>query len=215
MMRRKWSALDRGVALVDPILVVVVCDVLAVIVACGFVRALRAAKTIDARERVAQIARNGLEQSFDERLPSEEDLLWPVRPAILPCGSANFSLSTGIPRGEPQVALEDDKADAPGNSDLVGWKCLSINFRSPSYYRFGYFANVPFPDWHEYGAFGDSVPPEKLSAHLPTPLKGFVSFAEGDLDGDGVSSAFGIAYVYDPSRRMFERSPLVSVDELE
>jgi type IV pilus assembly protein PilA len=207
----------RGFTLVELMIVVAIIGVLAALAIYGVTRYLASAKTSEAKNTVGDIAR-GAQNAFSKEQNAAE---------IVPdgnvgtqfsqdvCGTANFSVA-GIPGGaKAQPDPATFKVTGVGNSRNVGWQCLNFEMHSPTYYRYGYFANriggLVAPE-----ADGNSAVPGKLTTVLATPPKGFYAFAEGNLNNDATNSAMGVVgQINLANRTMKTGTQVLAVDEGE
>lgn len=127
----------------------------------GTRRYLAAAKSAEAKNSIAAIAR-GATASWERESDSGGHKLCasaiPV-PAMVPSGNKYMPLSSGG---------DFDTGDAQ-----TGWKCLRFMVTSPIYYQYAYNQGS--------GYLAPSVSPGAT---------GFEASARGDLDGDGITSLF-------------------------
>jgi type IV pilus assembly protein PilA len=144
---------------------VLILPVLAVLSIYGVRKYIANAKTAEARNSLAQMAK-------DAAVAYETEEVDPLRPSIpirRLCPSASMSVPaspTSIRGRKYQSAPSDWEVDSASNG---GFSCLHFSMTSPQYYLY------------EYGATGASSPGD-----------GFTATARGDLNGDGATSRFGV-----------------------
>jgi len=118
-----------------------------------------------------------------------------------PCGSAE-PVPRDVPRRTTYLPSQAAGRDFnTGAVDGAGWSCLHFNMKSPIRYRYSYRAG------------GGYLGPARGGPD-PGP-DGFEVAAEGDLDGDGITSLFTITGQFDPTWNSVLLSSLFAVDEFE
>jgi type IV pilus assembly protein PilA len=209
-MRSFKRSLVRGFTLVELMIVVAIIGVLAALAIYGVTRYLASAKTSEAKNTLGSINRDA-QQAFSKEQNASEIVLDNTQGTQFSqdlCGTSNYSITTGIPSGKKaQPTAATFKLTGPGNSVKDGWLCLNFEMSDPTYYRYGYTANRIVTS----ATAGTIAPPAKLIAALGMPTNGFYAFAEGDLDGDTVNSALGLAGEVNPATRVLKTATQVTV----
>ncbi len=151
-------------------------------------RYLAAAKTAEAKSTVAAIARGAL-AGFEREHTSG--------PMHQLCDSAP-PVPAQVPAGTKHAPGDAfDSGDERG-----GWRCLRFSLTTPHYYQYEYRRGGPYKGPARGG-------PD------PGP-HGFEASAEGDLDGDGVTSLFTRTGTIDPRTEQVVLSPTIFIaDEFE
>jgi type IV pilus assembly protein PilA len=162
--QKKGTSTCLIVGLVIAAVSVPVLGVMAALGIYGVRRYLAAAKTAEAKNTVAAIARAA--QAAYER----ED---PVSGKHRLCASAR-PVPAAVPAAKKYMPSSAPGADFQAGSPSVGWPCLKFSMSAPSYYQYHY----------QQGS-GWVAP----AAGAAGP-NGFEAAAVGDLDGDGTKSLF-------------------------
>ncbi|MEM6787990.1 MAG: hypothetical protein AAF715_10775 [Myxococcota bacterium] len=168
------------------------------------IQALRDEARREAREAVMAVAAAGL-QVFDDRRrqvlhPATEDAESHYEVVSTLCGSAD-PVPAAVPRRRPYVPSAAPGLDFGGGDADRGWRCLGFRPKKPSRFRLGYVAGGPYLTVARGG---------------PDPGPGgFEATAEGDLDGDGVTSLFSVTASRDRDGTLRLHPGVFSVDELE
>jgi hypothetical protein len=133
---------------------------------------IRSAKTAEARNTIGAIARAAVtayeREGFDPKNPSAPPLhrLCTTAPPV----------PKEVPRAKKYQATSEPGKDFDRGDLDHGWNCLKFRMEAPFYYRYSYTAGGPYKGPARGG-------PD------PGP-NGFEVAAEGDLDGNGVTSLF-------------------------
>jgi len=156
----------------------------------GVRRYLANAKTSEAKNTIGAIAR-GAVGAFER-----EQTGTPAHALCKPAGPVPTTVPSGR-KYQPQAG-----ADFDTGSETAGWKCLRFTMTNPHYYQYYYRVG------------GNYKGPKRGG---PDPgADGFEASAEGDLDGDGVTSLFTLTGKLDAATNSVKVSPqLYVVDEFE
>jgi hypothetical protein len=157
----------------------------------GVRRYLVAAKSSEARNTVAAIARGAAASYEREGIDGAHRF----------CSSAP-SVPAGVPSGRKYQPNSADGQDFRSGDASTGWRCLKFELTTPHYYQYSYRQG------------GDYLGPARGGPD-PGPF-GFEAAAVGDLDGDGVTSLFTRTGRIDPRTGNVVLSPeLFVADERE
>ena len=104
-----------------------------------------------------------------------------------------------VPRGVKYQSSAQSGVDYDAGDALTGWRCLKFTMPGPQYYQYTYSAGGPYKGPRRGG-------PD------PGP-NGFEVAAEGDLDGDGVTSLFTRVGKIDPQTGMMVVAPELWSDQ--
>jgi type IV pilus assembly protein PilA len=161
----------QGFTLVELMIVVAIIGVLAALAVYGVRRYVFTAKTAEARTALGRIAKDA-SSSFDREAHGEEVLGFGATDDVAHnlCGvaypDANLA-GNGLP--VPAVPPPNQKYQSQPSEWVQAWKCLRFSMQDPQYFSYSYAS-----------AGGGLVNTE------------FTASANGDLDGDGVPSAFNV-----------------------
>jgi hypothetical protein len=162
----------------------------------GVRRYLASAKGAEAKNMVGAISRGAVAAYEREQMSARGS---GVAHAL--CKSA-VPVPAAVPRGTKYMASSTPGADWDSGDAASGWRCLKISLSTPQYYRYSY-------------SFGGPYKGPARGGPDPGP-NGFEVAAEGDLDGDGVTSLFTRTGVIDPKTQSVKMAPeIFIVDELE
>jgi hypothetical protein len=164
----------------------------------GLNRYKQSAKTADAKNTLGTLSRNAMSayeyERFDE-LASDDASVSHVL-----CKSATPVPAT-IPKGTRYQPSSLSGQDFETGTSTEGWKCLRFSSTTPTHYQYDY-------------RVGGKYKGPSRGGPDPGP-DGFEVSAEGDLDGDGVTSLFTITGKVDKVSKTVKLAPLWSVDEGE
>jgi hypothetical protein len=135
----------------------------------GVRRYLQNSKIVEAKNTVGAITRAAVAAFEREQLGPNNT----VRHVL--CKSAQ-PVPAAVPRGIKFMPSNAPGTDWDTGDDQTGWRCLKFMMSSPHYYRYSFIAGGPYKGPARGG-------PD------PGP-DGFEVSAEGDLDGNGVTSLF-------------------------
>jgi hypothetical protein len=161
----------------------------------GVRRYLTAAKSAEAKNTVAAITRAAAAAFEREQMPAPGQANAPLHAL---CKSAQ-PVPTAVPHG---VKFASQPSEWETGDAQRGWRCLKFALSAPQYYRYTYTAGGPYKGPARGG-------PD------PGP-DGFEVAAEGDLNGDGVTSLYTRVGTVDRQTGTVELSPAIFIDkELE
>jgi len=174
---RAFKRVARGFTLVELMIVVAIIGVLAALAIYGVRRYLQSAKTSEAKQSIGAITRGAIGAYERENTPNENltEGTTSTQTTHSLCGGAT-KVPLTVPGGKKYQPNTENNKDFETGDAQNGWKCVKFNMTSPIYYQYGYASNN----------VGNGAAAVKTSADTTS----FVSWANGNLDGDTVLSGF-------------------------
>ncbi|APR83682.1 Dipeptide-binding ABC transporter, periplasmic substrate-binding component [Minicystis rosea] len=160
----------------------------------GVSRYVLEVKTVEAKANLGAMGRAAV-------AAYEREVMGPNNQPIHRLCRSSLPVPIAVPRGPKHVPSRDPQRDFNTGDDASGWKCLKFEIVEPHQYQYAYIAGGPYKGPTRGG-------PD------PGP-NGFEVSAEGDLDGDGVTSLFTRTGVIDPKTGRVIHSDLWMDKELE
>ena len=167
-IRRNINKSNRGFTLVELMIVVAIVGILAALAIYGVRKYMANAKSAEAKNSLGQLTKDASAAYNREHMAAgilADNGVAGVSNAI--CKTAAKTVPDAIAKVKGQKYQSAAAEWDDGDKD-TGWACLKFSMAEAQYYMYGYKTTV----WT--GADGDK----------------FDATAEGDLDGDGVSSTF-------------------------
>lgn len=194
----------RGFTLVELMIVVAIVGTLAALALFGMSRYLKSAKSAEARQVLGRVARAAEESFARETAISELVPLGNNSAAAFHqlCDSAN-PVPDLVPQGRKYVPNNMAGSDFGRGTSSQGWTCLRFEIHDPIYYQYNYLRNSTTL-CTTYGCMPTSQTPN------------FEAAAIGDLDADGIYSAFVINGEIDATTQQLNRATVIhSENEFE
>ncbi len=195
---------QRGFTLVELMIVVAIIGTLAALAIFGVGRYLKSAKSSEARNGIGRIAHAAEESYARETAASEIVGLGNTSSTIVHqlCDSA-VAVPAAVPASRKYVPNNVNGSDFYAGATDTGWKCLKFEIHDPIYYQYNYLR--------------DST--TLCTTYTCTPTSqtpNFETAAIGDLDGDGIYSAFILNGEIDGASKQLNRATQIHVhDEFE
>jgi len=170
---------QHGFTLIELMIVVAIIGILAVLAIFGVSHYLKTAKTAEAALNLAAIAKNANESLTREMMlgtyggPKTSSS---VNHCV--CDSAGATVPTTIASVKSKKYVSNPITDWEPAADPAtkGWKCLKFTIDQPQYYMYNYTS-------------GGSC---TTGAMPTTGASGVHAIANGDLDGNGITSTFDL-----------------------
>ena len=172
---RGFERSKRGFTLVELMIVVAIIGVLAALAIFGVRKYLANAKSSEAKNTVGTINRSAV-AAYNRETSSSEILSGGAsgtQAAHSLCGTAT-PVPNAVPANRKYQPKTANGQDFLQGDPANGWTCLRFTMTEPIYYQYAYTS-------------GSTV---AIATGLTLAGAGWLAEAAGDLDGDGIKSAF-------------------------
>lgn len=200
-MRAYSKYRQRAFTLVELMIVVAIIGILASLAIFGVSRYLKSAKSSEARNGLGRIVRAAEESYARETVVSELVSLGSQSAVTYHqlCDSA-LPVPNAVPTGRKYVPNNSNGSDFSRGTSTSGWKCLQFELHDPIYYQYNYLRDSTTL-CTTYGCAGASQSPNFEAATI------------GDLDADGIYSAFILNGEIDANGKQLNRATQIHVYE--
>ena len=154
----------KGFTLIELMIVVAIIGILAAIAIPAFVKYLKQTKTSEASLNLKTLADGASSYFQSEQYDNTGD------PVNRQFPTDNYTTTAAATSAVPSAVPKATKTDIGDKFESAPWQALKFSISKPVYYRYSYKAT------NASGTSQDS----------------FVSYAEGDLDGDTTTSKFNV-----------------------